>query len=713
MNLFVFSSSRALNNFYINHSQALLPEAKTIKTFFEEIIIIEDKIKIPKFIRSVILYQVIQDIDIEKIGFDKAFLRFLENSKFLFHFFDELEAAMLDINLIDTSDTYGDYEDHLRILHKIYNAYKLELEKHNLYDIGIEPTIYKEYLEYYDNIYIFVDGILSRKDWHILELASKHTNIEIIFQYTSFNAFIFDRILPYALELDYQYSLNIATKEIVSSQKILPTSPHIKLYSFATRLNQAMLVIAKVNEWLEAGFSNIAIILPSQDFVKYLKLFDTSRNLNYAMGVENTALIQKIKQLQIAPNPAISKLQNVFNAIESLSPHLLNDLWELKFFEDFFENLSNEEICDFIINNISNIDDTNGGKVRVIEILETRGMQFDKVIIVDFNEDFVPKLSDNDMFLNTTIRKRVGLPTLKDKESLQRHYYCNAINNAKEVHIAFSSKILPSSLIDDIGLNSQDAIDGESLWQFFAPTTQSAYLEEDFIYPYTDKNFSVSKLKTFITCPRKFYFAYCKQLKSCDDEQNNAYVGNLIHDYFMQCDDFSSQKLEAFLHQKASNPAELLDLEILKYKVEPFLKFQREILREREILHREFEFNIHIKDFCFHGRIDRIDRSGNQIFLIDYKVKNHFNINNEGFLQLYIYKKAIESLYQNYSINALYYDVLGDKHEHYMNPTNEEEAQDMVESCFKQFSQPNINFHKSEDMKVCQYCDYKYLCNRY
>jgi len=55
-------------------------------------------------------------------------------------------------------------------------------------------------------------------------------------------------------------------------------------------------------------------------------------------------------------------------------------------------------------------DDVRGGKVTVIGVLETRGGNFDGVIVPDFCDDFVPRRSQKDLFLNTNIRKILVFP---------------------------------------------------------------------------------------------------------------------------------------------------------------------------------------------------------------------------------------------------------------------------------------------------------------
>lgn len=709
MNLLVFSSNRALREFYLKSDEAFLPDARNLKGFFNEITFVKGKVKIPNALRTLVLYRAIKRVNVEKLGFDKTFLRFLEHSKFFFDFFDELESAQISIDEIDISDTYGDYDDHLRLLSRVYEAYKGELKARNLYDMSEIPSIYEPFLRYYEHITIFIDGILSHRDFALLKAASAHSSVEIIFEYTRFNAFIFDKILPKPLEMGHKYRYDIASDSVKSAESLAPKMPQITLYSFAMRINQAMLVIAKINEWLKNGAESIAIVLPSEDFAPILRLFDTARNLNYAMGLDNDALGRKIAQLQgdFEPGTAHSKWQNVKDFLGDFA----DEFADFEYFAEFFEDLEYAEIGAFLEQNLSKIDDISGGKIKVIGILETRGVAFDKVIIVDFNEDFAPKLGDNDLFLNTTIRRRAGLPTLQDKENLQRHYYHSLLSHANEAHIAFCATSQPSTLLNDFGLSPESAVAGENLWRFFPSHAPKPYIEDIITAPPRFSYLTASKLKVFNDCARKFYFAHYEHF-GADEPSPSAAFGSFVHDYLAQ--DLPpadlARGLESHLLSSAKTPIERLKMEIYARRMKPFIQS----LEKSEIWRKECPFEAKIGGFVFKGKIDRIDRVGGEICIIDYKLKERFDVKKEGFLQLLIYKKALECDEEccGMAINALYYDILTNA-TYAMSDESEKEACELLESSLARLSQREIDFAKTEDRGVCHYCDYKYLCNRY
>ncbi len=724
MDLFVFSSNRALHNFYQSSDEVFLPEAENIKNFFQNIIIVKDKVKIPNTLRCVLLWSIVQHIDIEKIGFDKAFLRFLDNSTFLLRFFDELESSMVNLKDIDISDTYGDYEDHLRIINKIYDAYKLELDRLHLYDIEVDFSLYSAYLQYYDNIHIAIDGILSKKDFFILQNACKYTNINISFTYDKYNAFVFDEILNVQLEYDNKYTYNVNNNAITAYTRLDNSIGDVTIYSFDMRINQAMLVIAKVNEWLSEGISDIVVILPDDSFVPYLEIFDKARNLNYAMGLRDRIYKRYLDELlkKLENNPETNKLEHILRELKEVNRYLFDIAFEFRNFNYLFTSLSYSEILEFLFNNAPKKDDVNGGKVKVIGVLESRGMQFSRAIIVDFNEEFIPKINDNDMFLNTHIRKKVKMPTLKDKENLQRHYYYHLIKNTKEIAISFCANKPHSSFLDDLAMtynsiNLENVINGEYLWRFFPiQHNDKTYIKDEFLLESSLKSYplSPSKLKILANCTLQFYFLYIQQLQYNDNEESSATLGSIIHDILRSSDFTDIQSTIRNVVTNSSMKISMrLDLEVAGQRLYRVALTQRKILSgTRRILHTEYPIYADIAGFAINGRIDRVDKDEKRLFIIDYKYKKNFDPKNETFLQLFIYKSVLQQQYQDYEIITSYYDLYENK-EYFMDDINANKAKEMLESALNWLKNDKLIFDKTDDKSICKYCDYKYLCDRF
>ena len=754
MNLFVFSSHRALLEFCKENSNdsPFLPPCKIISDFFDEIVIF-DGAKLPKNLRPLFLWRAIENFraqnseNLVHLGFDKSFLRFLEGSNFIFKFFDELDSACVKICDIDTHDTYGDYSDHLRILEGIYRAYNDELKRRGLYDKSADFRINEPYLRAYKQIFLYIDGILSTKEMRILRKCADFTNITLYFTCTKYNANLLQKMLGFVVEQGFKYSFNLNSGKISQLEKLHSQTQSINLYSFDLRVSQANLVIAKVNEWLgesaknganlrDSGKSNanqstnprengesiandFAVILPDENFAKFLQLFDEKRNLNYAMGFSDDRLLQKLRDLRKKCDE-----MNPKDLIDYILAHfrLENEL-EIRAMRDILERLSCEEIIEFLLQNVKSIDDSSGGKVGVFGILESRAMSFDGAIIVDFNEEFIPHLNDNDMFLNSALRNRLNLPTLRDKEDLQRHYYFMLINATKCVEIAYCKNALISSMAGDLrslqGVRFAE-IDGDKKWRFFPKERIKDYIDDKIVAKNSLTKLSASAIKTFLECRRKFYFNYlCENLRS--SEESEEFLGTKIHNILREMgSEFDERKIAPLLESSAID--DRLDLEIALKNLSAFFREQKTALQNgRKIIALEQRKAFKIGDFDFTCRVDRIDSvesSANgadlanpKIQIIDYKFKKNFNVKDEGFLQLLIYKTAFEREFGASEIECLYFDLLKNK-AFVMDKDAEAETREILDSALLELS-GEVDFCKCEGANPCKYCEYVYLCNRY
>ncbi len=69
--------------------------------------------------------------------------------------------------------------------------------------------------------------------------------------------------------------------------------------------------------------------------------------------------------------------------------------------------------------------------------LETRNLQFDRVFILDANDDVLPGNKGHDVLLPVKLRESLGLSTFRDKERMEAYYFNCLLQGAKEVHLFF------------------------------------------------------------------------------------------------------------------------------------------------------------------------------------------------------------------------------------------------------------------------------------
>ncbi|GHR58728.1 exonuclease [Helicobacter pylori] len=766
--LFIFSSTRRLKHFYLEQGEGFLPNAMSMGSFFEQAFYIPNKKKIPNSARQILMIDTIKTIAKEKksileglLLFENSFLGYLESTSFLFDLFDELSSAYIKLNELSSKDIYLDYEKHLEVLEMIYDRYIKKLEELGFYDkiMQEKPAILKEFFEHFSSIEWHLDGFMSVFERQCLLEAAELVPITLHLSCDKYNQ-KFLEFLNLKLETDCDYSIDFKTQKILSQtpkrQKIEP-----KLYANSSYLKQGALVLQTIEEYLQQDNdpNKMAIITPNADFLPFLKLLDKNNNLNFAMGLgaKNspyyTELVKILEDLEtsgfdLSASPLLDLENLTLALLEQQSSKEKAPLKEAHsqimhqyhLLKDTLKNYSLKDLLHLYLQEFEanfRLDDSSGGKIRVMDTLETRGMQFDKIVIVDFNETCVPSLKDCDLFLNSALRKSLNLPTLLDKKNLQKHYYYQLFKNSKEMALSYieseTSKV--SNMLLELGLHIEPIKDAYTL---FAPSPLKDYQEEEIQAAIPkDFSFSASSLNAFLTCKRRFYYHYMKRFKESPKDENNSAVGSLLHELLKEAyeKDKNPYALEERLIQLLKTrenitPKERLDTLVALKKIQAFYLKEKERFNTKiKILDLEKSFETIIQGVVFKGRIDRIDKTAdNEMILLDYKFKNDLKLDNmsktqrEGLspieiaqisadYQMAIYAFALKNLGYKGPIKAFFYDLRKGELLEEEEPILQAKMDYLKFSLIPKLKQ-EIDFEKTLELKDCEYCSFKDMCNR-
>ncbi len=766
--LFVFSSTRRLKHFYLEQGKGFLPSAMSMGSFFEQAFYIPNKKKIPNSARQILMIDTIKAIAKEKksileglLLFENSFLGYLESTSFLFDLFDELSSACIKLNELSSKDIYLDYEKHLEVLEMIYDRYVKKLEELGFYDkiMQEKPAILKEFFEHFSSIEWHLDGFMSVFERQCLLEAAELVPITLHLSCDKYNQ-KFLEFLNLKLETDCDYSIDFKTQKILSQtfndQKIEP-----KLYANSSYLKQSALVLQTIEEYLQKDNdpNKMAIITPNADFLPFLKLLDKNNNLNFAMGLgaKNspyyTELVKILEDLEtsgfdLSASPLLDLENLTLALLEQQSSKEKAPLKEAHsqimhqyhLLKDTLKNYSLKDLLHLYLQEFEanfRLDDSSGGKIRVMDTLETRGMQFDKVVIVDFNETCVPNLKDCDLFLNSALRQSLNLPTLLDKKNLQKHYYYQLFKNSKEITLSYieSETSKASNMLLELNLHIEPIKDAYTL---FAPSPLKDYQEEEIKAAIPkDFSFSASSLNAFLTCKRRFYYHYMKRFKESPKDENNSAVGSLLHELLKEAyekdkNPYALEERLIWLLETRENitPKERLDTLVALKKIQAFYLKEKERFKAKiKILDLEKSFETIIQGVAFKGRIDRIDKTAdNEIILLDYKFKNDLKLDNmsktqRGGLrpieiaqirtdyQMAIYAFALKNLGYKDPIKAFFYDLRKGE------LLEEDELVLQAKMDHLEFSlipklKQEIDFEKTLEVKDCEYCSFKDMCNR-
>lgn len=776
--LLVFPTSRAIRD-YISKQKSnntLLPFILTIDEFLKKSISLSNLKYCEEEHRVLFLNEAIKNIDIKRLGISDNFTKFLKQSDYIYRFFLELASEKVEIEEIQNVDTYDFYLEHLEILKAIKKKY-IEILENNSYIDKINLDKYYEinenFLDKFQDIELHFEGYFTKVEFEIVEKISQKIDTKIIFYSNSYNQKSLEvfKNLNINLKIDYKYKIDLTNKIIIDEEEIKSLLESYEIKGFSSRLNQIAYIKSCIEKSVLNGVNpkDIALVLPDESFVSSIELFDDERYFNYAMGksIKNKELYQisnaiylylsedeeknisNVSYLKIDKEFIDKSIKPFWNKVTnkelfvSITDFIKQKEKNIELIEKYDELLyklnitlfSNEnkillkDVYKIFLQKLSSItlDDINSGKITVLGLLETRAVSFDTVIICDFNESYIPKVSVKDKFLSTRLKQLANLPTQFDRESLQKYYYKRLISSSKNVFISYVnseanqiSRFANELFEKNIATDTNDSFYKHILYD----NHKISYFDEDIISKIDLTKFiwSATSFKNFLECKRRFYLQYILKINehTISLKPKGYELGDIIHsileDYYSKDNENSIEEL--FLKYKSSNPFLTLDLEVWKKKLLNFYEFDKQRLKNREIIMIEKEFNCSFNNINIKGIIDRVDKFEDNYEVIDYKTSSTLSVDTlktyekSVDFQLEFYHIALQQLFKNSNIKAFYYD-LNDcllKEEVAI-----QEKLELLSSKFdelKELSKNEINFSKCEDKSNCLYCAYKIICNR-
>lgn len=707
---------------------------------------------------------------------ERNFFTFTKNSSYIFKFFSELSAELYDINALKDADVYGEYEEHITILTELYKRYETLCNERKFLDKIFLPKLYtfnKNFLKNHKKIEIRIEGHLTNFEFKLLQECVEYSSIVLHFNSSRFNQKMQNRFKEFGLEIEnnYSYIISLNNKEIVSKTKII-ANKNVSCESFSEALLEVAFVKKKIYEFVKKGYKpeNIAVVLPDESKAQFLQSFDEKSNLNLAMGVSFTQseiytklmATTKVIDLDSKENMArISRIGNelyvkLFNIyykkasevdfigfLEEIK-ELFENKSELKIFEEeifsfraiapFMKEMSIKSLLNLFMQRLATrtMDDVRGGKVTVMGVLETRAVKFDGVIIIDFDDANVPKRSDKDMFLNSAIREMANLPTMSDRENLQKHYYSMLINSSKEVAMAYvsSEQNRGSRFLKQLGIIESKTYDESALAKilFESKDVDAKSFEDRVIeYSFKDVKLSSTRLKTFLTCKRKYFYKYIQNINqhSIPTDMPEEYeIGNAVHlalkELYSKQNSYSdANKLKHDLNKELDRVEGTSELDKYLIAIQKRLleKFSREEVKRFSqgwhVAHTEELFEVPFHGLTLVGYIDRIDKRENEVTVLDYKT---------GSYPLYTqrnYKEATDFQLEFYYllasgvgniVSCAYYDLKESKR---VEEQLLDEKLELLKAHLKKLLEiQEIDTKQCEDTKHCLYCEYQLMCGR-
>ncbi|MBP9926082.1 MAG: PD-(D/E)XK nuclease family protein [Cyclobacteriaceae bacterium] len=313
--------------------------------------------------------------------------------------------------------------------------------------------------------------------------------------------------------------------------------------------------------------------------------------------------------------------------------------------------------------------------LQVMGVLETRNLDFKNVVILSLNEGAFPAFGNKGSYIPYNIRKAYGMPTIEHQDAMYAYLFYRVLQRAENIFLFYNSEtdVLGqgemSRYLQQLIYESGLTLERFALHNAIQPKTINPITiqkDEKILNLLANLNvgnryfrgISPSALNTYLECRLKFYFNYIARIKEArevEEDLDARVLGDFFHKVMER---FYKQLAE----KKRNNLVELGDFDNYEvvfgklidqvfseaYHLEPGKKviyegqglIVREVIWEfiRRIIKLDIKrvpfvmeavelsgllYNAKIKHapgfVVLGGTIDRVDRKGDEVRIIDYK----------------------------------------------------------------------------------------------
>lgn len=314
--------------------------------------------------------------------------------------------------------------------------------------------------------------------------------------------------------------------------------------------------------------------------------------------------------------------------------------------------------------------------LQVMGTLETRGLDFENLIICSFNEGIFPKKSTSNSFIPNNLRRAFGMPTFEYHDAISAYNFYRLIQRTKrlfflydnrndgmqtgeisrfahQLHYHYGVDFKQVNIAYDVNFSPENVIEVQKTPEIMEKLRAFTMEGEE------GRALSASSINTYIDCPLRFYFSNVEKISEQDEVQENVEAGmfgTLLHETMemlyepfvgrlVNKSEFDELRKNQFLIDKTITRAfakeffkkkegdeidieldgkYLLTARIIKKFVGKILEVDAErapftyIQSEARIV-AQFPVNQDNLKVNLKGLIDRVDEKEGQIRILDYK----------------------------------------------------------------------------------------------
>lgn len=286
----------------------------------------------------------------------------------------------------------------------------------------------------------------------------------------------------------------------------------------------------------------------------------------------------------------------------------------------------------------------SGSGLQIMGILESRSLDFDRVIMLSLGDDNFPSSRPDNSYIPPVLLQCFGMPTIKDKSAIWSYYfyrltqrssllsliYCNVADNSTTgeasrylLQLKYSSEYNYSE--SDVRLPS---ITGQPVKEIKVEKTA------EMVADLKGRNFSPSALTKYMQCPLSYYYHYVAGIKELPKEDERAItpleLGNIVHNSLekIYTHKTSSSEITALIESEIAreigDKAQFAQSEIRMSEIigliSNALKYDSKVTDFKDFYALEGKFSTVLSGYKLYSKIDRIDSlQDNSYRVIDYK----------------------------------------------------------------------------------------------
>lgn len=365
---------------------------------------------------------------------------------------------------------------------------------------------------------------------------------------------------------------------------------------------------------------------------------------------------------------AMESLLQVIDYIETLKKRIENDgdrtipIEDIATLRKIYLRIAQRRSISFIGKPLSGL--------QILGVLETRCLDFRRVILLSANEGVIPSSRSNNTLIPNSLKRYFQMPTYYEKDAVYAYNFFHLLQRAEEIYIVSSNDGLKDSesrfvlqLRSELAKNYKDNITINELnastdnRSYDAVARNSVEKTPGILEQLRAKRFSPSALNSYIACPLRFYYENLLHIRK-DDEISDTIESNDLGTVIHKClediykpfvgKQVDKDALAAEIDSVPTRIEELLEnfftngeihegktdlmrsvaisqvVHFLKQEIAVLEKEHRvDIVQLEETMDTPLNFNLKgceepVK-ICFDTKADRIDRIDGQLRVIDYK----------------------------------------------------------------------------------------------